>query len=721
MCNTQAPYEAISAALAQTPAGMLPQRRDADELAIIPGLAQLWGETLGDAAITIALLDGPCDLGHPCFAGAAIEQLPFAGTSAPGGLAGEHGTHTASVIFAQHTSPVRGVAPSARGLVIPIFENRERGGISACSQPELARAIRLAASHGADVINVSGGQFSYGGEAHPELVAAVHECGEEGRLIVAAAGNDGCPCLHVPGALPSVLAVGAMNERGEPVEFSNWGGAYQTNGVVAPGIGIAGALPGGRLARRSGTSFATPIVAGLAALLLSLQKKRGRQPDTRAVRAAILDSALGCEHQAVHECQRLLAGRLNVSGAVQQLFKGDEANMSNQAVLIDNEGKTAAGAAESAASSALALVGPSSLAEDPSAAREPGSGASLASVSSAVLPSCACQHAPQLVYAIGDLGIDFGTEARMDSIQQSADGYLEGGRLDMRSAPGLLRHLLGWREFVTVARPGEPPPSADPTVHAPHVYDAKSVIWVLRQDDSPVYAIRPRGPYAEDAYLELLHFWMEQEGYPDDVVHARDGARRYSYYPALDTVDGTEPHRRRDREGDPLRIIERVAIPGTLDGTVRLYNGSVVPVIVPEMRGTRSWSMDRLIELHVSKDNTYEGERRNLERLAQRFFEEARNPGRTPEQRALNFAATQTFRSVQDLRRKFGENVEWELDSITVKRSPVCRVDSDCYDVETAFFDPANNLRSLVVLARTYDTSDTVPVLLGSDREYRKR
>ena len=176
-----------------------------------------------------------------------------------------------------------------------------------------------------------------------------------------------------------------------------------------------------------------------------------------------------------------------------------------------------------------------------------------------------------------------------------------------------------------------------------------------------------------------------------------------------------------DREGDPLRIIERVAIPGTLDGTVRLYNGSVVPVIVPEMRGTRSWSMQRLIDLNVSTDDTYAGERDNLERLAQRFFEEARNPGRSPEQRALNFAATQTFRSAQDLKRKFGKDVDWELHSITVKRSPVCRVDSDCYDVETAFFDPDNNLRSLVVLARTYDVSDTVPVLLGEDREYRRR
>jgi len=147
-------------------------------------------------------------------------------------------------------------------------------------------------------------------------------------------------------------------------------------------------------------------------------------------------------------------------------------------------------------------------------------------------------------------------------------------------------------------------------------------------------------------------------------------------------------------------------------------------VIRPDMRGTRSWSMERLLDLTLSSSSLkteQQAEGRNLERIAQRFFEEARNLGRAPEHRALNFAATQTFRSVQDLRRKFGEGVEWELDGISVTPSPTCREDSECYDVETAFFDPDNVLRSKVVIARTYDVSDVVPVLLGEDREYRRR
>lgn len=60
------------------------------------------------------------------------------------------------------------------------------------------------------------------GEADPLLMNAVRHCTDQNILIVAAAGNDGCNCLHIPGALPSVLAVGAMNAAGMPLDFSNW-------------------------------------------------------------------------------------------------------------------------------------------------------------------------------------------------------------------------------------------------------------------------------------------------------------------------------------------------------------------------------------------------------------------------------------------------------------------------------------------------------------------
>jgi subtilisin family serine protease len=112
---------------------------------------------------------------------------------------------------------------------------------------------------------------------------------------VSAAGNDGCDCLHVPAALSSVLAVGAMDSQGKPSDFSNWGTAYQSKGLLAPGENILGAKPGGGTDRLNGTSFAAPIVSGVAALLLSLQVQRGKPPDPHGIRKLLLQTATPCD------------------------------------------------------------------------------------------------------------------------------------------------------------------------------------------------------------------------------------------------------------------------------------------------------------------------------------------------------------------------------------------------------------------------------------------
>ena len=302
------------------------------DIASIPGLSELWSETLGDARICIAVLDGPVGLTHPSLAGAKltpIETLASSG-SAASGPAAEHGTRIASVIFGRHDGPVRGVAPHCRGLVAPIFTDIVGDSPVPCSQLDLARALLQAMQGGAHVINVSGGQFSPSGTAHPILADAVRACIANGVLIVAAAGNQGCDCLHIPGALPSVLAVGAMDARGDPLPFSNWGDVYESQGILAPGDNILVASSAGGTTTSSGTSFATAIVSGMAALLLSLQLKLGQKPDAVAVRQALLDSALGCGYEPIPDCRRLLAGRLNVRGAT-SLITWEKRTMSDSA------------------------------------------------------------------------------------------------------------------------------------------------------------------------------------------------------------------------------------------------------------------------------------------------------------------------------------------------------------------------------------------------------
>ena len=247
------------------------------EISNIPGIKQLWAKTKGNSEVCVAVLDGLVDLKHPCFEGAHLTQLPtlVQGEATPKSEMSLHGTHVASIIFGQPNSPVSGIAPHCRGLIIPIFSDDRRRA----SQLDLARAIEQAVNAGANIINISGGELTDYGEAEDWLNHAVSLCRNNNVLLVAAAGNDGCKCLHVPAALPAVLAAGAMGANGQPLDFSNWGKNYQTQGILALGENILGAEPGGGTIQLSGTSFATPVVSGVAALLMSLQLQKDYPPN----------------------------------------------------------------------------------------------------------------------------------------------------------------------------------------------------------------------------------------------------------------------------------------------------------------------------------------------------------------------------------------------------------------------------------------------------------
>src|SRR5262249_32979155 len=148
-------------------------------------------------------------------------------------------------------------------------------------------------------------------------------------------------------------------------------------------------------------------VSGVAALLLSLQYQRGLKGSPRRAREAILGSALGCDRRLTKD-SRLLAGRLNVHGAV-SLFLGGTRAMTER-----NEG---AG---------------SSKCEQGEGDGAPTSGPEPAGTACAgeVRPSaCACGSASgtaQLVYALGTLGYDLVSEARRDSLWLEVQAHPDG-------------------------------------------------------------------------------------------------------------------------------------------------------------------------------------------------------------------------------------------------------------------------------------------------------
>jgi cyanobactin maturation PatA/PatG family protease len=493
-------------------------------------------------------------------------------------------------------------------LIIPIFVDRGRR----LSQLDLSRAIEQAVAEGAHIINISGGQLTEYGEAEDWLKKAVRLCQESNVLIIAAAGNDGCECLHVPAALPAALAVGAMDDLGRPIDFSNWGEAYKTQGILAPGENILGALPGGGTARFSGTSCVTPIVTGVAALLLSLQLQRGEEPDPYKVRAAILESAIPCDAIATDEQRRCLVGKLNISGAEQLILGGKmsdlveavnpsgcgcEVNEQVQALVEQvqkmqpvtagetTEAMVAASAHTLEANSAIEASSPSPAIAtaapqfSPSSSTEAMVAASAntieansaieASSPSPAIATAAPQFSPSsstnsvmpnktasyitasqapsdldestLVYALGTLGYDFGTEARRDSFKQ----FMPAVEVDNTGVPA---NPYDARQMVDYL---EQNPS-----------EARSLIWTLSIELTPIYAIEPHGPFARDVYgvlQELLAGQIQAETSED--------------------------------------YVERVSIPGILTGkTVKLFSGQVVPVIEPQnTRGLYGWKVNTLV------------------------------------------------------------------------------------------------------------------------------
>jgi len=702
-----------------------------DPRAVLTGLGPAQSAMLGDPGICVAVLDGPVELSHPCFAGADVRRLDtMVGDPAGRGRMSLHGTHVASLIFGQPASPVFGIAPKCRSLILPIFRDIREGHLP---QLDLARAIEQAVQEGAHVINVSGGERSPNGQADATLQRALRLCDENNVLVVAATGNDGCACLHVPAALPSVLAVGALGKNGEPYESSNWGDAYRANGVLAPGEGITGAAPGGGTAALTGSSFATPIVSGVAAALLSIQLRDEGKIDPRAVADAILGTATACHRRDAAECRQYLAGIINIPGAYASISKGGTtmadldlartrppaaditgAHASSDAPGTPEAGVRAAGAeipagpegaaetnvpATADAGITTAVEASADSTSPPPASEPPVQAAGVpaaptagtspgivpATSSGAVAPSgdCNCQgvKTSSYVYAIGQISYDLESEANRDAFRQLMPEVVRDD-LDppvrIQPNPYDIFQLVDYLD----SRPSE----------------STKLIWTLNLDLTPIYAIE-----AEMAY-------------PEEVYGALRAALRSG---ALST--------------DNEDYVSRASIPGILTNrTVQLFSGQIVPVVLAQARGLYVWKetalinevIDALRPTHPNMDENYV---RQLTRIfLDKVYYECRNLGASSPDRALNFAATNAYQVGSAIARGItsgqlvpgSEGELFTLDSIDVTKSPYCRMDSDCWDVRIKFFSPENDRRAKSLYQFTIDVSGEMPVSLAPEHQF---
>lgn len=207
--------------------------------------------------ITVAVIDTGVDPGH--------EDLPrvlrgrdFVSGDNNASDGNGHGTFVAGVIGAERGN-TKGIAGVSRASILPVrvLNNRGFGRDS-----DIARGIRWAASEGADIINLSLG----GGRGSRILKDAVRYADRRGALVVAASGNSGGTKPMYPAAYPQAVAVGATDKADRMTSWSQHGPWVD---VVAPGVRIASTVPRDGYALGDGTSFASPLVAGAAALALS--------------------------------------------------------------------------------------------------------------------------------------------------------------------------------------------------------------------------------------------------------------------------------------------------------------------------------------------------------------------------------------------------------------------------------------------------------------------
>ncbi|MCS6858886.1 MAG: S8 family peptidase [Abditibacteriales bacterium] len=278
------------------------------------GMEQAWEKTRGKGVVVAVIDTGVAfENDHKCYWAKDFRETKFVRgydfvnkDEHPHDDHG-HGTHVAGTI-AESTNNNEGVAGIAfEATIMPLKVLSASGGGSAA---DIADAIRFAADHGANVINMSlGGPFPSGA-----MESACKYAASKGVVIVCAAGNSGREGVSYPAAFKECIAVSAVGPKGELTRYSSYG---KEIAIAAPGGDTALGREWGILQNTvyqgvddyyyfNGTSMASPHVAGVAALIMSLGVK-----DPAQVKAVLQKSAKPKEPK-----KKYGAGLLNAADAV---------------------------------------------------------------------------------------------------------------------------------------------------------------------------------------------------------------------------------------------------------------------------------------------------------------------------------------------------------------------------------------------------------------------
>ena len=218
-----------------------------------------WDTTTGSSAVTVAVVDSGVQANHPDLVGRVLAGYDFVNNDSDPADDNGHGTAVAGVAAAKGNDGI-GVAGAAWNVAILPVKTMNASGSG--SHSAIANGINYSADRGAKIINLSLG----GTTSSSTLQNAVSYAWNKGSLLVAAAGNNGSSTTVYPAAYPNVVAVSATTSADTLASFSSYGSFVD---LSAPGQDITTTWIGSSYVTISGTSFSSPLTAGVAALALS--------------------------------------------------------------------------------------------------------------------------------------------------------------------------------------------------------------------------------------------------------------------------------------------------------------------------------------------------------------------------------------------------------------------------------------------------------------------
>ncbi len=225
-----------------------------------------------------------------------------------------HGTHVSGIIAANGIAMDEGVCPKCKIIPVRVLATMKNGNrvVGAGIIDNINAGIKWAVDKGADVINMSLGiKHEGGGLPHEDVI---NYALSKNVTIVAASGNDGTNEKYYPGALPGVLAVGAVDDSGIVTNFTSYGADIT---VVAPGLNIYSSYTNNTYSVATGTSQASPFVAGTVGLLKSYARQKGKNLSNETIKYILRHTSDKVDNQ-LHN-QKAGFGLINLADAFKLL------------------------------------------------------------------------------------------------------------------------------------------------------------------------------------------------------------------------------------------------------------------------------------------------------------------------------------------------------------------------------------------------------------------